>query len=57
MRDNEIVLVACNPVDAKMLMENEPEIEDSLIITKVLDPGETIIVPKDEFIKYLREGR
>lgn len=57
MRDDEIALVVCSPEDAKMLCEKTPEIEDSLVITSVLDSGEMIMVPKDEFIKYLREER
>lgn len=58
MKDNENVLVVCNPEDAKYIITSSenPFIKDALVITNVVPVGELTIISKEEFLKYLKEG-
>ena len=56
LNDDEMALAVCNPIDAKELRKNTPEIEAALVITSVVEPGEIILVPMQEFIDYLHEN-
>ena len=55
MKSDEIVLLVCSPEDAEYLKGQSPDIEDSLVVTRVLEPGRLIMIPKQEFIDYLEE--
>ena len=56
MRDDEIALVVCSPQDAEFLLEQEPDLSGSLIVTSVLEPGNMYMLPEEEFKEYLIGG-
>lgn len=55
MRDDEICVVFCHPNDALELIANDKDIEGSIVASLVIPEGEVTVVPKDEFLKWLRE--
>lgn len=55
MRDDEDALIVCNPIDARYISENAPDLRDFLVITSILEPGHLMMIPEDEFIDYLFE--
>lgn len=58
IKDDTEVLIVCNPVDAKFLIESDQKgfILDNFIITSLVPIGELTVVPKDEFLYYLDNG-
>ena len=56
MKDDDIALVVCSPEDAEYLTSKDPNIIDSLVITRLLPTGQLIMIPADEFIDYLYDG-
>lgn len=55
---DEDVLIVCSPEDAEYLMisSTHPNIKDILVVTRILPVGELVVVPKDEFLEYLKNG-
>lgn len=58
MKDNEIVVLFCNPYDAEEFLSGDDaeEIENSIVMSPLIPEGEVIVVPKDEFLAWL-EGK
>lgn len=54
MNEDEIVVVFCNPADAKMLLDQDESVSDALVISPIIPEGEVTVVPKDEFLEWLR---
>lgn len=53
MNDDTICVVFCNPKDALEFLE-DGEMGDNMVLSKVIPEGEAIVVPKDEFLEWLR---
>ena len=56
-KDDKDALLFCHPDDVKILLELEPELEDSLVIMSALEPGTVATAPRDEFLEWLFSGR
>lgn len=55
MKSDKNVLLVCHPVDAEYLLANNPKLKDDLVITSAVPVGELTIVPKQEFLDYLKD--
>jgi len=55
MRDDEPALIVCCQEVADILCEKEPGIKDVLVITNLVRPSETFVIPQQEFMDYLTE--
>lgn len=55
MDEDEIVVVFCNPTDAKKLLEQDENISDALVISPIIPEGEVTVVSKDEFLDWLKK--
>ena len=55
--DDEIVVVFCNPVTAKELIEEEPDMEDTLIPCAMIPQEDVIVVKEKDFLDWLYERR
>lgn len=53
MNDDTICVVFCNPKDALEFLE-DGEMGDNMVLSKVIPEGEVTLVPKDEFLEWLR---
>lgn len=58
IKDDTEVLVVCNSITARHLLSNDTtgHLSDALVITSVVEDNETVVVPKDEFLYYLKHG-
>ena len=56
MKDDEIVLIVCNPETAKKLLINDPDVKESLVITDVMPDTDAVVVPKQDFIDWVYKG-
>lgn len=56
MNDDTICVVFCNLADAMEFLEDD-DMMDCVVMSKVIPEGEAIVVPKDEFLEWLRDGR
>ena len=58
MDDNEVVVMFCHPKTAVQFVgegkEDSMEIAYSMIISKIIPEDEIIVVPKKEFIEWLK---
>ena len=57
IKEDEIVVVFCDPATAQKLIATDPVIEDALVITTALEPGNAIVVPKKEFLDWIYERK
>lgn len=55
MKNDENVLLVCNPVDANYLLSKDKKFLDALLITSAVPEGELTVIPKEEFLDYLYE--
>ena len=55
MRDDEPALIVCCQEVADFLCEKKPGIEDALVITNLVKPGEVFVISQQEFMDYLTE--
>lgn len=53
VKDDEFVLVVCNPLTADYIIQNAPEIKHSLVVTEILETGKIVVIPLQEFLDYL----
>lgn len=53
IRDDEPVVMFCNEAMKTTLIEYEPTVSDSVVVTDVVDPGEAIVVSVKEFREWL----
>ena len=58
IRDDTEVLVVCNAITARHLLSNDTTgyVPDALVITSVVEDDEVIVIPRDEFLYYLKHG-
>lgn len=58
IKDDTEVLAVCNAVTAKYLLSSDTigHFSDALVITSVLEDSDVIVIPKDEFLYYLKHG-
>lgn len=58
IRDDTEVLVVCNAITARHLLSNDTtgHVPDALVITSVVEGDEVIVIPRDEFLYYLKHG-
>lgn len=56
MREDEIVVMFCNPHDAvEFLSGEDPEkIENCICVSSLIPEGEVTLVPKAEFLDWLK---
>lgn len=52
-RDDEPVIIFCNEAMKATLVEYEPKVSDAVVVTDVVDPGEVVVVPVEEFREWL----
>lgn len=53
IRDDEPVVIFCNEAMKATLAEYEPAVNDAVVVTDVVDPGEAIVVSVKEFREWL----
>lgn len=55
MKDDEIVVMFCNPHDAAEFLSGEDAevIENCICMSPIIPEGEVTLVPKDEFLEWL----
>lgn len=53
IRDDKPVVMFCNEAMKATLVEYEPTVNDAVVVTDVVDPGEVIVVPVKEFREWL----
>lgn len=53
IRDDEPVVIFCNEAMKTTLIEYEPTVSDSVVVTDVVDPGEAFVVSVKEFREWL----
>lgn len=53
MNDDTICVVFCNMADAMDFLEDD-DMLDCVVMSKVIPEGEAIVVPKDEFLEWLK---
>ena len=56
MRENEIVVMFCNPHDAVEFLggEDTEKIENCICVSPLIPEGEVTLVPKAEFLEWLK---
>ena len=56
MDGNKIVVMFCSPKDAMEFLSGEDAevIEDCIVISPAIPEGEVTLVPKDEFLEWLK---
>ena len=53
IRDDEPVVIFCNEAMKATLVEYEPKVSDAVVVTDVVEPGEVVVVPVEEFREWL----
>ena len=57
MNEDEIVVIFCSPKVEKELIEIAGErVKESLVVSKIIPDDEVTIVPKEEFLNWLKEN-
>ena len=58
IKDNTEVLAVCNAITARHLLVNDKtgKLSDALVVTSVVEDSDVIVVPRDEFLYYLKHG-
>ena len=58
IKDDTEVLAVCNVTTAQRLLATDTtgRISDALVITSVLEDDEVVVVPRDEFLYFVRNG-
>lgn len=51
---DEEMLIICNPYDAEFLLDTKTA--DCLVIANIIQVGEITVVPKNEFLEYIKKG-
>lgn len=55
IHDDEICLLVCGPELAKALIENDEDIADTLIVTRMMQGNNAVLVQEQDFIDWLYE--
>ena len=58
IKDNTEVLAVCSAITARHLLANDKtgKLSDALVVTSVVEDSDVIVVPRDEFLYYLKHG-
>lgn len=57
MKDDELALVVCTPEDAAYLISKDRKFEPAIVTTSLLEVGTLFMIPAEEFLDYLFEGK
>ena len=53
LQDDDIAVIFCSPENAEKFKSEDADIEDSLVVTRLLAETECVVVRKDEFLEWL----
>lgn len=51
--EDTICLIVCHPDNARELIDKDPEIAFSLLITHIMPKEEMMVVPEEDFVEWL----